>query len=179
MWQTFLVKLHARHLHKDLKMTACQSKLVVVILYHQSVLSKGRYFTANSGTKAAVPPKCRSFTANSGTKVAVLLGLNRCGSFPVFSTPHSLCSIWTVLKRSEKIPGMEVRRVDLSNWAVRTSTKFTTGVKYQFHQGFWPDQRSGNPNHLFNINWHKTRKLWLEHAQSSKTLCLSPLIWPR
>ena len=25
--------------------------------------------------------------------------------------------------------------------------KFTTGVKYQFHQGFWPDRRSGNPNH--------------------------------
>ena len=30
---------------------------------------------------------------------------------------------------------------------IRTSPKFTTGVKYQFHQGFWPDQRSGNPNH--------------------------------
>ena len=25
--------------------------------------------------------------------------------------------------------------------------KFATGVKHQFHQGFWPDQRSGNPNH--------------------------------
>ena len=25
---------------------------------------------------------------------------------------------------------------------------FTTGVKYQFHQGFWPGQRSRNPNQL-------------------------------
>ena len=32
---------------------------------------------------------------------------------------------------------MKVRRVDLANWARRTTTKFTTGVKYQFHQGFY------------------------------------------
>ena len=25
--------------------------------------------------------------------------------------------------------------MDLANWALRTSTKFTTGVKYQFQQG--------------------------------------------
>ena len=37
--------------------------------------------------------------------------------------------------------------MDLINWALRTSPKFTTGVKYQFRQGFWPDQRSGNTNH--------------------------------
>ena len=42
---------------------------------------------------------------------------------------------------------MEVKRVDLANWALRTSSKFTTGVKYQFNQGFWPDKWSGNPNH--------------------------------
>ena len=29
-----------------------------------------------------VLPRGRSFTANSGTKAAVLLGMNRCGSFP-------------------------------------------------------------------------------------------------
>ena len=39
----------------------------------------------------------------------------------------------------------EVRRVDLVNWALRTSPKFISGVKYQFHQGFWPDQRSQSP----------------------------------
>ena len=31
---------------------------------------------------------------------------------------------------------MEVRRADLANWDLWTSPKFTTGVKYQFHQGF-------------------------------------------
>ena len=73
--------------------------------HHQSVLPKGRTFTANSGTKAAVLPKGRSSTANSRTKVAVLLGMNRCGSFPLLSTPHSLFSIWTDLKWFEEIPG--------------------------------------------------------------------------
>ena len=42
---------------------------------------------------------------------------------------------------------VEVRRVDLANWALWTSPKFTVVVKYQLHQGFWPDQRSVNPNH--------------------------------
>ena len=37
--------------------------------------------------------------------------------------------------------------MDLANWALRTSPKFTTGIKYQFLQGFCPDRRSGNPNH--------------------------------
>ena len=50
------------------------------------------------------------------------------------------------LKRSSGT-NEEVRRVDLANWALRTSPKFTTGAKYQFHQGFWPDQRSRNPSH--------------------------------
>ena len=51
--------------------------------YHQSVLPKGRSFTANSGTKAAVLPIGRSSTANSRTKAVVLLDMNRWGSFPL------------------------------------------------------------------------------------------------
>ena len=35
--------------------------------------------------------------------------------------------------------------MDSANWALQTSQKFTTGVKYQFHEGFRPDQRSRNP----------------------------------
>ena len=42
---------------------------------------------------------------------------------------------------------VEARRVNLANRALQTSPKFTTGVEYRFHQGFWPYQRSGNPNH--------------------------------
>ena len=46
------------------------------LYHHQSVLSKGR-----------------SFTAKAGTKVAVLLWINRCGSFPLLSALYSLFSI--------------------------------------------------------------------------------------
>ena len=58
--------------------------------HHQCFLGKGRSFTANSGTKAAVLLKGRSSTANSGTQDAVLLEMDRmdrCGSFPLLSTP--------------------------------------------------------------------------------------------
>ena len=67
-------------------------------------MPKGRSFTANSGTKAAVLPKGRPSTANSDSRVAVLLGMNRCGSFPLLSTPQSLFKI------SEKIPEPPMRR---------------------------------------------------------------------
>ena len=66
--------------------------------------------------------------------------------------PHptlSLASEQTLkdLKRSQGT-NEEMRKVDLANWALRTSPKCTTGVKYRFRQGFFlPDQRSGNPNH--------------------------------
>ena len=54
--------------------------------------------------------------------------------------------------------------MDLANWALRTSPKFTTGVQYQ---GIRTDQRSGNPNHpspphftsgikFFNISFTET-----------------------
>ena len=38
-------------------------------------------------------------------RVAALLWMNRCGSFLILSALHSLFSVWTDLKRSEKIPG--------------------------------------------------------------------------
>ena len=77
---------------------------------------------------------------------------SRC--FP-HSTLHTLFSIWTDLKRSEKIPGAPTWwwGVDLANWALWTSRKFTTEVKYQFHRDFWADQRSGNHNHPSPPNW--------------------------
>ena len=51
----------------------------------QTVQPKGKSFTANLGTKAAVLPKGRPSTANSGTMVAVLLGMDSCCSFPLLS----------------------------------------------------------------------------------------------
>ena len=78
---------------------------IIIIIIIMSVLPKGRSFNAKSRTKAAVLMKGRSSTANSRTQAAVLLRMDRYGSFPLFSAPHSLFRNWTDLKRSEKIPG--------------------------------------------------------------------------
>ena len=58
----------------------------------------------------------RFSTANSGTKAAVLQGLNRCGSIPLLSASHYLFSIWTDLKRSEKITGAPTWRWGKCIW---------------------------------------------------------------
>ena len=94
----------------------CVCVCVVCVCVCVCVLTKGRPFTATPGTKAAILPKGRSSMANSGNQVAVLLGMNRCGSFPLLSAPHSLFSIWTNFKRSEKIQGAPtwlINRYDL------------------------------------------------------------------
>ena len=86
--------------------------------------------------------------------------MNRCGSFPLLSAPHSLFSIWTVLERSEKIPGAPAWRC--REWICLTwpsGPKFTTGVKYQFNQGFWPDHRYGNPNDPSTIHRQDGREI--------------------
>ena len=97
----------------------CNSTVFPLTLsHHQSVLPKGRSFTANTGNKVAVLSKGRSSTANSGTKVGILPGINGCGSFPLLSAPHSLFGIWTDRKISKNIPGT---RVDLAIWAFLTT----------------------------------------------------------
>ena len=58
-------------------------------------------------------------------------------------------SLFLVSEQTSKDPrgtNVELSILDLANWALRTSPKFTTGVKYQFHQGYWPYQRSWNPS---------------------------------
>ena len=89
--------------------------------HHQSILAKGRSFTANLGTKVAVLLKGRSSTANSGTQTAVLLGMDSCASFPLLSAPHSLFSIWTDVKRSEKIPRAAAWRWGEWIWLIGSS----------------------------------------------------------
>ena len=74
----------------------------------------------------------------------ILLWVDRYGSFPLLSAPQSLSSIWTNLKISEKIPGVPAWRWRDWIWltgGLRTPPKFTTGVKYQFHHDFSPDER--------------------------------------
>ena len=70
-----------------------------------SVLPKGRSSTANSGIKAEVLPKGRSSNANSRTKVAVLLGMNRCGSFPLLSAPTLSLASEQTLKDLKRFQG--------------------------------------------------------------------------
>ena len=59
--------------------------------------------------------------------------------------PHPTLSL-----ASEKIPGALMWRWGEWIWLIGPSglhQKLTARVKYQFYQGFWPDQWSGNPNH--------------------------------
>ena len=76
-------------LHNRLLSTPC-----LAYKYHhhhyQCFLPKGRSFIASESTKVAVLPKTGLPPENSGTKVADLPGMNRCGSFPMLSAPHSL-----------------------------------------------------------------------------------------
>ena len=79
--------------------------------HDQSVLPKGSSFNANSDTKAVVLPLRQVFPPVSGTKVAVLLGMNT-----LLSTSHSLFSIWTYHKISEKISGAPTWRWGQRIW---------------------------------------------------------------
>ena len=79
-------------------------------LYIISVLPKGRSFIANSALRLQLCPKAGLPFQTQEPRLYVLLGMNRCGSFPLLSAPHFLFCIWTNLKRSEKIPGSPTRR---------------------------------------------------------------------
>ena len=68
---------------------------------YMSVLPKCRSFNASAAVlpKAGLPPQTQE------PKLEFYQRLNRHGSFPLLSSPHSLFSIWANLKRSEKTPG--------------------------------------------------------------------------
>ena len=131
-----------------------QYVLYIHPVYHrQSILPKGRSFTANSGTKAAVLLKGRSPTANSGNQAEVLLGMDRCGSFPLLSATHSPFSIWSDLKRSQKIPETPAWRWGEWIWLTGPS-----GLYRNSSSGFFG--QIGNPNHhspLMNFLHYKNR----------------------
>ena len=110
--------------------------------------AKSRFFTANAGTKAAVLPKAGLPPETEEPRLQFYQGW--IGALASRCFPHhtlSLASEQTLkdLRRSQGHQ-REGDESDSANWALRTSPKFSTGVKYQFHQGFWQDQRSGNPN---------------------------------
>ena len=99
---------------------------------------KGRFFTVSAGSHAAVLPKAGIPPKTPEPRLQFYLGLNRCCSFPFFPHPTLFLASEQNLEdlKNPRITNVEVRRVHLANWALRTPPKFTTGVKYQFHQGF-------------------------------------------
>ena len=93
--------------------------------------------------------------------------LNRSGSFPLLCSPHSLFSIWTDLKRSEKIPGGPKWRWGEWIWLIEPS-----GLHRNSPQGLninsWPDERSENLNQSSSPCAHKA-KIFNTQNKSSHT----------
>ena len=111
--------------------------------------AQGQVFHCKAGTEVVILSKGRSSTANSGTKVVVLQGINRCGSLPLLSAPHSLFSIWTDLKKIWKIPGAPTWRWGEWIWLTGHSEFHWNSPQWlniSSIRFFSPDQRSGNPS---------------------------------
>ena len=53
-----------------------------------------RVFWPRAGPSLQTQTPRLQFYPNSRTKLALLLGMNRCGSFPLFSAPHILFRMW-------------------------------------------------------------------------------------
>ena len=120
---------------------------------------QGQELHWSTGTYASVLPKAGLPPQTQEPTLQFYQGLNKCGTFPLLSAPHSLFSISTDLKTSEKIPGAPTWRWGEWIWLTGNSPKFTIEVKYQFHQSFFflPDHRSENSNHPSPpVNTYKT-----------------------
>ena len=73
--------------------------------HHHSVLPKSRLFVASAGTWAAVLPKTGLPLKTQEPRLQFFQGLNRFGSFPLLSAPHSLFSIWIDFKDLKRSQG--------------------------------------------------------------------------
>ena len=76
----------------------------LLLVHHQSVLPKGRAFTASEGTMVAVLPKAGLPPQTQDTRLQFYQGWIDVSS-SCFLHPTLSISIWTGLLRSEKIPG--------------------------------------------------------------------------
>ena len=110
----------------------------IIIIIIMSVLPNSRPLTASAGTKAAILPKTGLPPKTQEPRLQFYQGSLGAVSFRCF--PHLTLSsaseqTWKTWKDPRDI-NVEMRRVDLASWTLRTSPKFTTGIKHQFHQGF-------------------------------------------
>ena len=78
--------------------------------HHHQCSAQGQVLHCKLGHQGCNSTQTQVFHCKLRNLACSLLGMNRCGTFPLLSAPHSLCSIWTNIKRSEKIPGAPTRR---------------------------------------------------------------------
>ena len=127
--------------------------------HHQSVLPKGRSFTASAGTKdadlllAGLPlqtqePRLQFYHGR--------IGVVAFHCFPNLTL--SLASEQTLM--GHRGNSMEARRMDLANWILRISPKFTTGVKYHFHQGFFTRREIRKSQSPYARDRDKWKHIW-------------------
>ena len=90
------------------------TNIVVIVTINIIIIIIIRVFCPRTGPSLQTQARRLQFCWKAGlspqTQAAVLLGMDSCGSFPLLSAPHSLFSIWTDLKISEKIPGAQAWR---------------------------------------------------------------------
>ena len=105
--------------------------------HHQSVLPKGRSFTASAAT-AAVLPKAGLPPQTLEPRLQFYHGLNNCGSFPLLSAPTLSLASDQSLKDLKRSQGHQRggEGVDLTNCALWTSPKFTTRGHISVSSGF-------------------------------------------
>ena len=101
------------------------------VVHHQRVLPKGRSFTANFRHEGYSSPQRQVFHCKLRNQGCNFTRDNRCGNVSLLSAPHSLFSIWTYLKRSEKILGAPAWRWGEWIWLTGPS-----GLHLNSPQGF-------------------------------------------
>ena len=135
--------------------------------------AKDRSFIASAGTKVAVLPKAGLPPQTQEPRLQFYQGLNRSFQHPTLSLASE--QILKDLKRCQG-PQREGEESGFGWLGPKGFTKFTTGVKYQFHQGFSPDQRSGNPNHPSPpLSHHITVLSQINIYILPPNICLRPL----
>ena len=121
-------------------------------VFHRKLRNQGcssdqrQVFHCKLRNQGCISAKDRSSIANLGNKAAILLGMIGYGSFPLLCAQHSLLSVWTNLKRSEKLPGAPTWRSEEWIWLTGPFGLHRNSPR-ELNTGFWPDQRSGNQKH--------------------------------
>ena len=94
-------------LHLNEFIQFCHSR---IISSSSECYAKGQTLHSKRMNRGCRSAEGRFSTATQEPRLQFYQELNRCGSFPLLSAPHSLFNIWTDFKRSENIPGVPTWR---------------------------------------------------------------------